>query len=201
MTAIYIAFMVYNWNEERKIQELENVYIESMIKDVNVDIQELDTLIQKEQKNLKLFERLIEKNKDKVLPPDSLNIAISNLAQLNSFSSRNITYESVKSSGKFELLDLNLRIDIIEFYHSGYAKIEEIEGYYKMNFDNQIIPFLTEDAFSGSGGLNKESLKSDRFNTILGLHITFLDQKINAYKNGHRLAESLRNELQEYLNN
>jgi len=197
---IYIAFMVYNWNEERKIRELETVYIESMIKDVNADINELDSLIKKEQKNLLLFERLIEKSKDRALPEDSLNIAISNLAQLSSFSSRNITYESVKSSGKFELLDLGLRIDIIEFYHSGYTKIEEIEEYYKMNFDNQIIPFLTEDAFSGNGGLDKESLKSDRFNTVLGLHITFLDQKINAYKNGHRLAKSLRDELRQYLN-
>ncbi|MEQ8575252.1 MAG: hypothetical protein RIB63_14385, partial [Fulvivirga sp.] len=127
----------------------------------------------------------------------SLNMAIASLASMTTFYSRNITYESVKSSGKFELLSLKLRIDIIEFYHKGYEQIEEIESYYKMSFDNQIIPFLIEDAFSGNDGLNITKLTSDKFRTILGVHMSYLSQKINAYKEGKRLAIKLKDELED----
>lgn len=199
IVGISAAFMLNNFNESIKIKKLQDTYIQSMIDDVEVDIAELDSLIKDEEQNLKIYRRILQAG-EKPLPQDSAALAIAKVAQLNSFNSRNITYESIKSSGKFELLDLKLRIDIIEFYHSGYDQIEEIEEYYKMNFDNQIIPFLIHDAFAGNQGLNLSVLKADQFRTILGLHINFLVQKISAYKNGHRLAESLRDELMAYKN-
>ena len=197
VTGITVAFALGNWNEEQKVKALQDTYIESMIGDINVDIAHLDSLIKDEETNLDIYKRILQANK-KPLSNDSAQIAISKVAQLNSFSSRNITYESIKSSGKFELLDLKLRIDIIEFYHSGYEQIEQIEAYYKMNFDNQIIPFLIHEAFAGQEGLNADVISSTKFRTILGLHINFLIQKIDAYKEGHRLAEKLKNELDSY---
>jgi hypothetical protein len=195
ITGISIAFMLNNWQESKKVKKLQEVYIQSMIDDIDEDIAELDSLVMEDQENLKIFRRVLNAN-TKPLSDDSLSLAISKIAQLSSFSSRNITYESVKSSGKFELLSLKLRIDIIEFYHSGYDQIEEIEEYYKMNFDNQIIPFLINEAFAGANGLDASTIVSDRFRTVLGLHTNFLVQKITAYKNGHRLAQKLKDELE-----
>lgn len=197
VTGISVAFALGNWNEEQKIKALQVTYIESMIDDINEDISQLDSLVKDEENNLEIYKRILEAD-SKPLSKDSSQLAISKVAQLNSFSSRNITYESIKSSGKFELLDLKLRIDIIEFYHSGYEQIEQIEEYYKMNFDNQIIPFLIHEAFAGQNGLNADVISSSKFRTILGLHINFLIQKIEAYKNGHRLAAKLKNELESY---
>lgn len=194
ITGISIAFALNNWNESKKTDELHDTYIQSMIDDLDVDIHELDSLINYDQENLKIFRRVLNA-RTSPLNEDSINIAFSRIASLRVFSSRNITYESIKSSGKFELLDLKLRIDIIEFYHSGYDQIAEIEEYYRMNFDNQIIPFLLEDAYQRSNGPTMEVLLSEKFRTILGLHISFLTQKINAYKRGHDLALKLEKEL------
>jgi hypothetical protein len=195
ITGISIAFMLNNWQESKKVKTLQEVYIQSMIDDIDEDIAELDSLVIEDNKSLDLFRRVLQAN-SKPLPKDSLSLAISKIASMSSFNSRNITYESVKSSGKFELLSLKLRIDIIEFYHSGYDQIEEIEEYYKMNFDNQIIPFLINEAFAGSDGLDSSKILSDKFRTVLGLHANFLVQKIAAYKNGHRLAQKLKDELE-----
>lgn len=197
ITGISVAFALNNWNEGKKIKSLQDTYIESMIDDIDEDISQLDSLVMDEENNLEIYRRILQAGSNP-LPKDSAQLAISKVAQLNSFTSRNITYESIKSSGKFELLDLKLRIDIIEFYHSGYDQIEQIEEYYKMNFDNQIIPFLIHEAFAGQNGLNADVISSTKFRTILGLHINFLIQKIEAYKNGHRLAEKLKKELESY---
>lgn len=196
ITGITIAYSLNNYNEAKKSKELQDTYIESMITDIDKDISELDSLITDGQAELILFRRVMQSNKEP-LSQDSLNMAIASLASMTTFYSRNITYESVKSSGKFELLSLKLRIDIIEFYHKGYEQIEEIESYYKMSFDNQIIPFLIEDAFSGNDGLNITKLTSDKFRTILGVHMSYLSQKINAYKEGKRLAIKLKDELED----
>ncbi|MEQ8475043.1 DUF6090 family protein [Fulvivirga sp.] len=195
ITGISIAFMLNNWQESKKVKRLQEVYIQSMIDDIDEDIAELDSLVIEDSESLELFRRVLEA-KIKPLPKDSLSLAISKVASMSSFNSRNITYESIKSSGKFELLSLKLRIDIIEFYHSGYDQIEEIEEYYKMNFDNQIIPFLINEAFAGSNGPDTSKILSDKFRTVLGLHANFLVQKIEAYKNGHRLAQKLKDELE-----
>ncbi len=195
IVGITIAYSLNNYNEAKKSKELQDVYIESMIADIDKDISELDSLVISDQQDSVLFSRIMVSNKQP-LSKDSTNIAVASLARLNSFYSRNITYESVKSSGKFELLSLKLRIDIIEFYHKAYEQIEEIESYYKMSFDNQIIPFLIEDAFSGNDGLNISKLNSDKFRTILGVHFSYLSQKIAAYKEGKRLALKLKEELE-----
>ncbi|QSE96404.1 DUF6090 family protein [Fulvivirga lutea] len=198
ITGISVAFALNNWNEEKKTNELHDTYIQAMIDDLDFDIAELDSLVKYESESLKIFRRLLSRS-EPPLSDDSLNIAFARIASLNSFTSKNITYESIKSSGKFELLDLKLRIDIIEFYHSGYDQIDEIESYYRMNFDNQIIPILLNDAYGTGTGLNTDVIKSDKFRTVLGLHSSFLAQKIQAYQRGHNLALKLERELKANL--
>ncbi|MEQ8927527.1 MAG: DUF6090 family protein [Fulvivirga sp.] len=198
ITGISVAFALNNWNEEKKTDELHDTYIQAMIDDLDSDIAELDSMVVREKENLAIFRRVLDRSKP-VLSDDSLNIAFARIASLTSFSSKNITYESIKSSGKFELLNLKLRIDIIEFYHSGYNQIDEIEKYYRMNFDNQIIPILLNEAYGTSSGLNKDVLNSDKFRTVMGIHSSFLAQKIQAYQNGHNLALKLERELKDNL--
>lgn len=198
IVGISVAYALNNWNQSRKVALLQKTYVQSMVDDLDFDINELDSLIDYENENLKIFRRVISA-KNHPLSEDSTQLAIARIASLNTFSSRNITYESIKSSGKFELLNLKLRIDIIEFYHKGYEQIEAIEEYYRLNFDNQIIPMLLHDAFNGETGLNPSIFKSEKFRTVMGLHISFLTQKIQAYKSGHNLALKLEKELKVNL--
>ena len=198
ITGITIAFALNSWNEKRKVDELHNTYIQSMIDDLDIDIMELDSLVAYEKESMQIYRRVLQVAQHP-LPKDSAALAAQRIASLRSFDSRNITYESIKSSGKFELLDLKLRIDIIEFYHHGYDNIEEIESYYKMNFDNQIIPMLLNDAFAGESGFNTDLFTNDKFRAILGLHMSFLTQKIQAYQQGHNLALKLERELKAAL--
>ncbi len=203
ITGISVAFTLNNWSESRKVKSLQNTYIQSMIDDIDSDIAELDSLTIRHERDLKVFQRVMRVI-DKPLSEDSAALALSKISSMSTFDSRNITYESIKSSGKFELLDLKLRINIIEFYHHGYDQIEEIEAYYKNNFDNQIIPLilqfsLDDNIFSYENELGSPLFKSEKFRTILALHISFLAQKIQAYRNGHELALNLEKELKASL--
>ena len=67
-----------------------------------------------------------------------------------------------------------------------------------MNFDNQIIPFLL-DAFSKDFDLEEDVFKSEKFRTILQIHLSFLAQKNDACKKGKKLAIKLDEELKSYL--
>ncbi len=204
IAGISVAYTLNNWNESRKVSELQGTYIQSMVDDLDFDIAELDSLTIADEQNLMIFQRVMRVISEP-LSEDSSAFALSRIASMTTFDSRNITYESIKSSGKFELLDLELRINIIEFYHHGYERIEEIESYYKNNFDNQIIPLILQSSledhiFDSEGNKRGYSLfTSEKFRTIMALHISFLTQKIQAYKNGHQLALNLEKELKASL--
>lgn len=202
---ISVAYALNNLNESDKVENLQKTYVQSMIDDLDVDLQDLDSMILQDKEDLIIFQRVMAAQSHP-LSNDSSALALSRIASMSTFNSRNITYESIKSSGKFELLDLKLRIDIIEFYHHGYDQINEIEEYYKNNFDNQIIPILLQSAFNNEANgsaiseeLNYDFLKKDGFRTILALHISFLTQKIQAYQNGYKLALKLEKELKANL--
>lgn len=202
---ISVAYALNNLNESTKVENLQKTYVQSMIDDLDVDLQDLDSMILQDKEDLIIFQRVMAAGSHP-LSNDSSALALSRIASMSTFNSRNITYESIKSSGKFELLDLKLRIDIIEFYHHGYDQINEIEEYYKNNFDNQIIPILLQSAFNNEANgsaiseeLNYDFLKKDGFRTILALHISFLTQKIQAYQNGYKLALKLEKELKANL--
>lgn len=180
ITGITIAFWLNNWSEANKENRLQKTYLEFMSSDLSADLQELDSLIIKDSLRREAFHKLMFTVNE--LTQDSLNWAVMQMGSINIFDGQNTTFESLKSSGKFELMDFNLRLKIIEYYHKGYSRLKEVESYYKLSFDTQIIPYLIREMDMSLGSINRESLLRNEFKVILGIHMGLLDQKIKACK-------------------
>ncbi len=95
---ITVAYTLNNIREDNKTRILQNTYVQSMIDDIEIDIKELDSLITNDSISLALLDRVLS-IEEKPLGDDSLQLILSSISSFEVFSSRNITYESIKSSG------------------------------------------------------------------------------------------------------
>lgn len=197
ITGISIAFWLNNWSQASKEKNLQRTYKEFMLSDLEQDLQELDSLIFEDSINSLFYRQMLFNFKS--LSEDSINQAVTRLATLNTFAGHNVTFESLKSSGKFELVDFELRLGILEYYHQGYTAMNEVEEYYKMNFDNSIIPFLMGKIDISNGGMQVNSLDSKEFKIMLRLHLGLLQQKLDISRNNRKGARQLMHELNENL--
>lgn len=175
---ISIAFWLNEASEDDKNSQLKKVYLESMIRDLNQDVSDLNEIITEDSLSAIYFRGLFL---EKIEDADSLQTGLSKLASLTTFSGHNVTYESLKSGGKIELFDVQTWLTITENYHVNYQSVKEIERYYQSSFDTKIIPFLMESVDSQIG-ISPDIIKKKSFKTPLALHITFLQQKIDAYQ-------------------
>lgn len=199
ITGISVAFAMNNWKADRDKVKIEIEYLTSLIQDLDKDKNDLDSLITDDSTQLKALIKLFQLNEIGEVD-DSVSWSLSQLGTYNSFDAHNTTFESLKTSGRLETLwDLELRIIILENYHTSYNQIFDIEEYFQKNFDNNILPyFINEFSFS----LNiQESILHKKFKSIVGLQISFLQQKIEAYIKSRSTTIGLKDKLKERLAN
>lgn len=196
ITGISIAFAMNNWKDSKSKNSLKDTYIEAMSDELTADINDLDSLLKNDSIRYKALIRLFFIDSID-LPTDSVNWAISQLASYDSFDAHNITFESLKSSGKFDVInDVKIRLSIMEYYHNSYKGITIIEDYTRNSFDNNIIPFIMEE-LGVRFNADLEKLKKPKFNNMVGLHLSFISQKIDAYKQGKEKALVVKKELNQ----
>jgi hypothetical protein len=200
VTGITLAFTLNSWKDNKQRDKIESDYLSSLIKDLDLDIIELDTLIDQDKIQLITLGYFFKINETSTLN-DSVNLAFSQLGSFNSFEGQNVTYESLKYSGKMESLwELDMRIKILENYHSSYNAINSIEEYYQKNYDNNILPlFIDELSSDYSTEQLRTTILGPRFKQIVGLHISFLKQKITAYVDAHKTSMQLKSDLERRL--
>ena len=197
VSGISLAFTLNSWKAGKDLKKVEKEYLVSLIKDLDRDILDLDSLITEDTLQLSALAILFQFDKNAEVS-DSTSWALGQLGTFNSFEAHNTTYESLKFSGKMETLwDLELRVSILENYHTAYNQIAEIEEYYQKNYDGNILPFFIDELSSGS--ILKDKLSDSRFRSIVGLQISFLQQKIQAYNRTRKISKGLREQLLKKL--
>lgn len=116
---ILIALQANNWNEKRKSNKEQEVLLASLKEDLEADVIYLkDYLDRVELSN----QRLIKQSKrvsNKAFTKDSLINFVKNdidvfMVEFKGFN--NSTYESMKASGKIELLNLSIKTPLFELY-------------------------------------------------------------------------------------
>jgi hypothetical protein len=203
ITGVTIAFSLNNWNEQRKADQLQNNYLQSMQEELEIDISELKDLIRRDSiGNVGLETLLSASYRDPAtINRDSMNLAIENMGNLVTFQGQSITYRSLLSSGRLDAIeDLDLRYEIINHYHKSYNQIHEIEGYYRESYDEFVIPFFMEHiVLTEAVSVSPDVIGKPDFLKSLAYHYNFLIQKANANKlalsSAKQLNERLKTEL------
>jgi hypothetical protein len=189
---ITLAFMLNNWREHTKDKKLESQYLSSFYEEIVFANGKLDTIINTNKEKMTYLARMIESLQKDILPVDSTIAVIAQMAQISLFIPKVNTYESIKNSGNFNLIDdYDIRSKLIEYYESFEGK-KLVEDYYKMYINNYLIPYFFEHVdILNARIINRKEIESFKLNNLIVGYYQLLAQVVDNYKNIHKLNKHL----------
>lgn len=184
--SILLAFALDGYRSELKDRDIEKRNMLTMLDDLEADIMVLDSLSQYYKKGVEALERVkrdsitrfnYKKKSNAQLIEDRGYMTI----YLGSFSPKNITYESMRMSGRLDIVtNPQLKKAIIEHNYKTYGDIKENEGF---------IPKWEQVASSRLNEIqrydianNEVVLKQPDYNQFLGREIIFFKNKQEDYQ-------------------
>lgn len=129
ITGILIALQVNNWNELRKKQNLKNVYVQALIRDLTEDKSDLNLAIERFNVQMDQIKNISERLNQPNATPDSLLSILFNDFDMGMppFVSYNLnTYLTMQSTGNIDLLSLESVEKLRRLY-----RIHDDELYYR----------------------------------------------------------------------
>ena len=195
------AFALNNWNEARQNRELEKKYLTNMYSEINSDINTLSEIIESTSRDTVHIRRLLkflasgESNLDTILP--ILNI----MSSAQQFTPRNITYESIKSSGGLQILsNFDLRNLIIENYLE-YDKLKIVEEVIFEFLKFHWMPYSLKQFDIAKGKIvNQKFVREVEFGNMVGGYFSSLNQQLNSYRAAQNKCAELKTALEKELN-
>jgi len=189
---ITLAFMLNSWRENAKNNQIEGQYLSSFHKEIAYSNAKLDTILKKNKVKIRYLTNAIELLKSDKLPSDSIMVVIAQMAQISLFIPKTNTYESIKNSGNFNIIEnYEIRSKIIEYYESFEGK-KLVEEYYKLYINNYIIPYFFENIdILNSKIMNKKGIESYRLNNLIVGYYQLLVQVVDTYENIYKLNKHL----------
>lgn len=198
---IYIAYWLTNIKENREKERLERTYLESLKLDLEADLKSLneniDTLAYDHDMNIR-FTKMLTRN---VYPSDSIAAMLYSLNAHVPFFAQDNTYESIKSSGKLDLIeDFDLRQDIVRLYNQYYRSIKLTSDLDLNQKLSVIYPYLMEKpVFGGNGAVNASIFKETKFVNLVFANSYAVVQQVQYMRAGQEKCEQLIDEIDQYL--
>ncbi|MEQ8626843.1 DUF6090 family protein [Ekhidna sp.] len=199
---ISIAFYMEGWREDAGNRMQERKYLESMVTDLQTDIEALDTLLSINEElsaalvNLSLASVGRPYGSDSALMYQTLKI------QYNPpFTPQRTAYESLKASGKMDLInDFELRNHIVDLYEQFYRGTAEYDDALDEHVRDFVKPYYMKNVrFTGPQSIDPAFLNSDEFRNIIFAYRYLFIAKDEFYKNVLNKTDSVKNEIVGYL--
>jgi len=106
LISIIIAFNVENYRDYKQERRVEQEYLSSMVDELKVDLEYFNGEVSIFNRHLDAYDYFLENKPDTLSNKDSLaNILFLWHMDLRNFSPMDITYTSMKTSGKLELIE------------------------------------------------------------------------------------------------
>ena len=125
---ILIALSINNWNQSQKEKQIETQYLNNIVRDLNEQLNSIDTQMQTEQSYYEAASYLIEDyNKDHVFTLDSIFYKRATLLiYRKTFVITDPTYTDLISSGNISIIKNQANKDQILNYYQELERIEKI---------------------------------------------------------------------------
>jgi acetyltransferase-like isoleucine patch superfamily enzyme len=124
---VSIAFQLNNWKMNSDQKSLEKFYKESLLVDVNSDIEEINSIMDEISGDQVTVENYLEKMDN--LPADSLLDPLQAILTFETFTGNRNTYETLVAIGLNTFTDREV-IDKLTDYYSSYTSIRRFESVY-----------------------------------------------------------------------
>jgi hypothetical protein len=129
---ILIALFLNNLNESSKNNQLENAYLKGVLKNIDVDMNELKVNLKKDSLKFINYTILQKAFNDEVIKSDKrlMANAVLNSFGYYGFNSNRIVFDDLISSGKINLIKSDsIRLSIMDYYQ----KTENFQNAHKSN--------------------------------------------------------------------
>ena len=193
---ILIALSINNWNEKRQNAKTLSIYTNQLIEEVEINIAKLDTVIIEESKLKTHMDTVVQLLNAKDY--DNLKLIQKSYALLSfeAFDPETITFDNLKSSGEFKLINnIDLRNAISRAYNS-FEQVQLTQEVHYFNMKTRIADYFLEHAnYSDMMNPTPNFGKGIIFaNLTLSANAT-ITQKINACQSSLKEMKQLKERL------
>ena len=195
---ITAGFMLNNWRQDIDKKELEQKYLFSFYKDVQLDNAELDSLISINQEKNKKLISIIKATEvaGKPLTEKHAEQIVTELLYTQWSTIVDDTFEDIINSGNFNLISNFKLKEKISSYYTFMEDLRSIEQYYKDHMNTYGYPFLYKNYhLLNRKFINKKSITSLEFTNMYLAITALIQQNIHSYK----IALNKNIELQEEI--
>lgn len=179
----------------------EKKYLRSFSSDLKSDLASIDTLINRNSKNLEVMEAIIsdfdESSEEERKEMQAEIIAVM-LSQFK-FEKQTSTYEALKYAGNLAIIsNQELRTNIVDLY-LGYESINLIEQVYNDFVSKYIYPIGIENMNLASGSVVSDLSSDQKFKNIVFTYFFLLKQLNEEYIKTKEECKSLLNFINDEL--
>lgn len=180
---ITAAFLLNNWREDYKSNELESKYLDSIKNDVIQDSINVNEILKLNTEKEAKFKKYISRTIKGISSSDSAVILFQDILTIPKFYPQSNTYESIKYSGNLNLISsYNMREEITNYYES----FTNIQSQQEMTVEF-INDYATKFVFKNINILNwqiinKKNVDFNEVNNIIVGYYALLEQNIKLEK-------------------
>ncbi len=194
IVGVSMAFYIGSSAEEAKQKEETRKILSALIQELDKDILTYtDYQIPNNEDQLEIIQNAQRVIQDKSY--DSLGFYIQKAFGFRNFAPQNVTFNSIKSSGKIDLItDFDLRLQMATFYES-YVQEASFRGQGQVDFNSlHIVPWMIESTDFTNPDISE--LDMVKISNMLILYRSIIVSKLDQYQKvvdkGIELKEALK---------
>lgn len=197
---ISIAFYLEGYKEEANNRTQEKKYLQSLIEDLETDIEALDTLAYVNKRISNALIKVSNASSGAPYPQDSLVGFMFGIQYNPPFSPQRTAYESMKSSGKLDLIsNFELRNEVVELYEQYYWGTSEFDVSLLNHINGFVKPYFMKNiVFTGRNSMDESFLDSHEFKNIIYSYRYLFLAKVDFYARVKGEVESTLDSLRSY---
>jgi hypothetical protein len=163
---ISIAFLLESRREDNRAIKQEQIYLTGLIEDLEMDLAKLDSLT---RFNTNFQTALVDLSMASVGRPYQENSSLINDIRLVQyvppFNPQRTVFESLKSSGKFDIIqDFELQRKIFAVYEQAYKGVVMYDEAIKSHVREFIVPYCIEEVvYTSANSIKTEFVMSNAF--------------------------------------
>ena len=199
IVGVFIAFQLSNLKQSYDEKSLENFYLESLVADIDKDINSIEHILRELRSDSALTKKCIVGFSQGTLSLDTLGHAVVNILTFETFNYRNDnTYITLMNSHGLSIIsDRNAR-NLISEYYKIYKSVDRLEYVYTEFLLNDFHPFFDSNVdYSTEKVFNPDVLKDIRANNCFLFTEYQLNDGIETYTNMLNKASKLKKLLKK----
>ncbi len=195
---ITLAFMMNRSYENHKNKQVEYQYLQSFKDDIGSDLKQLDTLLRHQERQLQKIKNSQSLFSRSTINPDSAMTLIGALTTIYIYSSQKTTYETIKSSGNFNILsDYRLKQALIKYYQ-GMDDLKYLRQTTNFYYNTFVIPFILKNVdLHRKKIVSLNALRNRRFRNMVYGFQSLLIQKYTMHKELYQSARTVMTLLKQ----